>query len=55
MSVIEYPKGFKRSKLIVVEDSLWQRFKKKVLSNGHTLTFVLTNLIKQYLDGDKKD
>jgi hypothetical protein len=47
---LEYPKGYKENKTVVVERELWNRFKKKVTSKGLTMTFVLMGLIKEYLE-----
>jgi hypothetical protein len=53
MSVIEYPKGFKVDKTVRIELDLWEKFRRHVGGNGQKITFVISKIIKDYLEAEK--
>jgi len=53
MSILEYPKGYKTDKTIRIELDLWEKFRKHVGGNGQKITFVISKIIKEYLESEK--
>jgi len=40
----------RENKTLVVDSDLWNKFKRKVNSQGQTMTFVIMGLIKEYME-----
>ena len=51
----EYLRGVKGTKTVVVELDLWRRFKKKTILEGKTMTDVLMNFIRGYLNENNEE